>query len=152
MLLLSLVLAGWCAGCAATGANGPDDVDRDGLRLSLATIRNEWFLEINRVNPQLHDTLLEALYLSRQQRREVFVHKRSLGTANATEPAAHLYLPSLVRGGPENVLSVDYASRTFLLDHYSEADGPTMEQVRDRLFDTRRIEEIKRDLGIFGVK
>lgn len=149
---LALALISLQQGCTTTDGAGTDAIERDGAQLSMATVRNEWFNDLNRVNPQLHDTLLESLYLSRQHRREVFILKRTFAAGNATQAAVFLYVPSWERGGPENLMSVDFGTRTFLLDHFSADDGPTMEQVRDRLFDTQRIEIIKRDLGIFGVK
>ena len=115
----------------------------------MARVRNEWFEELNKVNPQLHDTLLEALFLSRQSGKPVFVSKRRLETEG--KPGPLVYAPSLKRGGADNLLSVRFSDRSFRLDHFdAKEDGPTLEQVRERLYTEERIRKLKRELGIFG--
>jgi len=115
----------------------------------MADIRNAWLEELDRSNPELHDTILIALVLSRQAGREVFVHKRTVGEGGAAQV---FYGTSMERGGSENLMSVNYATREFLFDHFTPADGPTLQAMREQLFAKERIRAIKRDLGIFGIK
>lgn len=122
---------------------------RNDITLPMAQVRNAWFKELDRANPQLHDVLLVALAESRRSGREVFVHKRTLGEG---ENAQVFYAASLERGGSDNLMSVNYSTREFMFDHFGEADGPTLENTRNRLYNEERIRIIKRDLGIFGIK
>jgi hypothetical protein len=122
---------------------------RDGVTLPMAQVRNAWFKELDRANPQLHDVLLMALAESRRSGQEVFILKRTLGEG---ENARALYTASLERGGADNLMSVNYSTREFMFDHFGEADGPTLEKTRNRLYNEERIRIIKRDLGIFGIK
>ena len=145
--LVSLVLLLFIPIGCATGS-GPV-FERGGIRLSLAQVRNAWLKELNQLNPQLHDVLLVALVESRQTGREVFILKRTLGDG---ENVQAFYTASLQRGGSENLMSVNYPTREFMFDHFSEADGPTLENTRNRLYNEERIRIIKRDLGIFGIK
>ena len=121
----------------------------NGITLPMARVHNACFEELDRVNPQLHDVLLVALAESRRSGREVFVHKRTLGEG---ENAQVFYAASLERGGSDNLMSVNYSTREFMFDHFGEADGPTLENTRNRLYNEERIRIIKRDLGIFGIK
>ena len=54
------------------------------------------------------------------------------------------------RGGADNVVGVNFATREFLFDHFLPADGPSMQDIRTRLQNALRVRSIKRDLGIFG--
>ena len=122
---------------------------RNGVVIPMGRVRNEWFKKLDEVNPQLHDTLLEALFLSRQSGKQVYVLKRRLGTDE--KPGPVVYAPSLTRGGADNLLSVQFSDRSFHFDHFdTKEDGPTLEQVRERMFTEERIRRLKRDLGIFG--
>ena len=146
ILVSATVLLAVLAGCA-TGTG--EVYQRNDLRLPMADIRNAWLEELDRSNPELHDTILIALVLSRQAGREVFVHKRTVGEGEAAQV---FYGTSMERGGSENLMSVNYATREFLLDHFTPADGPTLQAMREQLFAKERIRAIKRDLGIFGIK
>ena len=110
-------------------------------------VRNAWFKAMDRENPDLHDSLLLALHLSRQTGAEVFV--RRLEIEGAKTPPQR-YRVSAERGSSDNVVGVNFATREFLFDHYLHADGPSMQDIRTRLQNAARIRCIKRDLGIFG--
>ena len=142
-LLASLLLLAACA-------TGPDThYQREGINLPMAEVRNAWLEELDRANPDLHDILLTALFHSRQLGTEIFILKRRVGEGKNS----HLvYGVSRIRGGSDNLMSVNYATREFLFDHFTPEDGPTLEEVRDHMFTRERIRSIKRDLGIFGIK
>ena len=110
-------------------------------------MRNAWFEALDRDNIALHDTLLLALFESRRTGQVVFV--RRLELEGAEEPL-RLYLVSLERGGADNVVGVNFATREFLFDHYLPNDGPTLNEIRQSLRNDTRIRELKKDLGIFG--
>jgi hypothetical protein len=110
-------------------------------------VRNAWFEALDRANPDLHDSLLVALHLSRQTGGEVFV--RRLEIEGAKSPPQR-YRVSAERGGGDNVVGVNYATREFLFDHYLPADGPSMQDIRTHLQNAASIRRIKRDLEIFG--
>ena len=134
----------------ACSSTRPDSAyQRNGITLPMAQVRNAWFEELDRVNPQLHDVLLVALTESRQTGREVFILKRTLGESENTQV---LYAASLERGGADNLMGVNYDTREFTFDHFNEADGPSLETIRNHLYNEERIRIIKRDLGIFGIK
>ena len=134
----------------ACSSTRPDSAyQRNGITLPLTQVRNAWFEELDRVNPQLHDVLLVALTESRQTGREVFILKRTLGESENTQV---LYAASLERGGADNLMGVNYDTREFTFDHFNEADGPSLETIRNHLYNEERIRIIKRDLGIFGIK
>jgi len=110
-------------------------------------VRNAWFEALNLANPNLHDSLLMALHLSRQTGAEVFVCRLEIEGAK-TVPQR--YRVSAERGSSDNVVGVNFATREFLFDHYLPTDGPTMQAIRTRLQNAASIRRIKRDLGIFG--
>ena len=110
-------------------------------------VRNAWFKALDRENPDLHDSLLVALHLSRETGKEVFV--RRLEIEGAKSPPQR-YRVSTERGGADNVVGVNFATREFLFDHYLPTDGPSIQDIRTRLQNAVRIRRIKRDLGIFG--
>ncbi|MDC0143738.1 hypothetical protein OAK45_04310 [Verrucomicrobia bacterium] len=112
-------------------------------------VRNTWFEALNLANPDLHDSLLMALHLSRQTGAEVFVRRLEIEGAK-TMPQR--YRVSAERGSSDNVVGVNFATREFLFDHYLPADGPSMQGIRTRLQNAASIRRIKRDLGIFGIR
>ena len=134
----------------ACSSTRPDSAyQRNGMTLPMAQVRNAWFEELDRVNPQLHDVFLVALTERRETGREVFILKRTLGESENTQV---LYAASLERGGADNLMGVNYDTREFTFDHFNEADGPSLETIRNHLYNEERIRIIKRDLGIFGIK
>jgi len=142
LLLLSNV-ALFFVGCCCVSKSGttsePDD----------ATVLNAWFEELDRENFALHDILLEALVYSRQSGKVVFV--RRVEVPNTEEPQ-RLYRLSFDRGGADNIVGVNFATREFLFDHFLPSDGPTLNQIRQQVRDRGRIRQIKKDLGIFGIR
>lgn len=141
-LLMLSILAAFFAGCCCLSkstSTEPDD----------ATVLNAWFEELDRENFALHDILLEALVYSRQSGKVVFV--RRVEVQGAEEPP-RLYRLSFDRGGADNIVGVNHATREFLFDHFLPSDGPTLNQVRQKVRDAARIRQIKKDLKIFGIK
>ena len=136
-LLILLPLLSLVAGCASTTSQSSGE----------AAVRNAWFEALDRDNIALHDTLLLALFESRRTGQIVFV--RRLELEGADEPL-RLYRISIERGGADNVVGVNYATREFLFDHYLPTDGPTLNEIRQSLRNDTRIRELKKDLGIFG--
>jgi hypothetical protein len=136
-LLLLLPLLSLISGCASTTSQSSNE----------AAVRNAWFEALDRDNIALHDTLLLALFESRRTGQVVFV--RRLELEGAEEPL-RLYRVSLERGGADNVVGVNFATREFLFDHYLPNDGPTLNEIRQSLRNDTRIRELKKDLGIFG--
>ena len=136
-LLILLPLLSLISGCASTTSQSSNE----------AAVRNAWFEALDRDNIALHDTLLLALFESRRTGQVVFV--RRLELEGAEEPL-RLYLVSLERGGADNVVGVNFATREFLFDHYLPNDGPTLNEIRQSLRNDTRIRELKKDLGIFG--
>jgi len=116
---------------------------------SESAVLNAWFEALDRENFPLHDTLLEALFVSRRTGKTVFVLRVAVEGAK-TPP--HLYRVSLERGGADNIVGVNHATREFLFDHFLPSDGPTLQQTRQRLHYDGRVRELKKDLGIFGIK
>ena len=114
-----------------------------------SAVLNAWFEDLNRDNFALHDTLLEALFISRQTGKTVFVLRV---TVEGAKTPKHLYRVSLERGGADNIVGVNHATREFLFDHFLPSDGPALQQTRQRLHYDRRVRELKKDLGIFGIK
>ena len=112
-------------------------------------VRDTWFELLDLANPDLHDSLLVALHLSRQTGAEVFVRRLEIEGAK-TMPQR--YRVSAERGSSDNVVGVNFATREFLFDHYLPADGPSMQGIRTRLRNAASIRRIKRDLGIFGIR
>ncbi|MBT6450561.1 MAG: hypothetical protein HOK62_07580 [Verrucomicrobiales bacterium] len=110
-------------------------------------VRDAWFEALDLANPDMHDSLLLALHLSRQTGAEVFV--RRLKVEGAKTPPQR-YRVSAERGSSDNVVGVNFATREFLFDHYLPADGPSIQGIRTRLRNAASIRRIKRDLGIFG--
>ena len=113
-------------------------------------VLNAWFTQLDEVNFALHDALLKALFVSKRLGKEVFV--RRITVEGASEGSLKHYRVSTERGGADNVVGVNYATREFLLDHYLAGDGPTLDEVRQHLKDQSRIRVLKRELGIFGVR
>jgi hypothetical protein len=136
-LLILLPLLSLISGCASTTSQSSNE----------AAVRNAWFEALDRDNIALHDTLLLALFESRRTGQVVFV--RRLELEGAEEPL-RLYRVSLERGGADNVVGVNFATREFLFDHYLPNDGPTLNEIRQSLRNDTRIRELKKDLGIFG--
>ena len=134
-----LSLAIGCASTRSTTQGEPTE----------AAVFNAWFEDLDRENFMLHDTLLEALFISRQTGKTVFVLRV---TVEEAETPPRLYRVSLERGGVDNIVGVNHASREFLFDHFLPSDGPTLQQTRRRLHYDGRIRNLKRDLGIFGIK
>lgn len=145
LVSLAAIILGW-TGCVSSSR---DIYQRNDLTLSMATVRNAWLEELDRVNPDLHDSILIALVRSRQTGREVFIHKRTIGEGEA---ARAFYGTSMERAGAENLMGVNFATREFLFDHFNNDDGPSLETIRERLFAREAIRKVKRDLGIFGIK
>ena len=114
-------------------------------------VLNAWFKELDQANFPLHDKLLEALFISRQTGKEVFVRRIMTEGGNQDIPLKR-YRVSTERGGADNVVGVNYATGEFRLDHYLAADGPTLDEVRQHLQNRSRIRELKKELGIFGVQ
>jgi hypothetical protein len=136
-LLILLPLLSLIAGCVSTASQSSNK----------AAVRNAWFEALDRDNIALHDTLLLALFESRRTGQIVFV--RRLELEGAKEPL-RLYRVSLERGGADNVVGVNFATREFLFDHYLPTDGPTLNEIRQSLRNDTRIRELKKELGIFG--
>ena len=136
-LLILLPLLSLVAGCASTTNPSPNE----------AAVRNAWFEALDRNNIALHDTLLLALFESRRTGRIVFVRRLEL---EGTDEPLRLYRISIERGGADNVVGVNFATREFLFDHYLPNDGPTLNEIRQSLRNDTRIRELKKDLGIFG--
>ena len=113
-------------------------------------VLNAWFEELDQENFALHDVLLEALFVSRRMEQEVFVVRLSF--PNETRAPARRYRVSLERGGSDNVVGVNHATREFRLDHFLPSDGPTLDETRQNLINQSRIRALKKDLGIFGVR
>ena len=113
-------------------------------------VLNAWFTELDEVNFALHDALLEALFASKRTGKEVFV--RRISVEGVSEGSSKRYGVSTERGGADNVVGVNYATREFRLDHYLPTDGPTLAEVRQHLKNQLRIRELKRELGVFGLR
>ena len=77
--LIAFMLLPILFGIACSSTRPDSAYQRNGITLPLTQVRNAWFEELDRVNPQLHDVLLVALTESRQTGREVFILKRTLG-------------------------------------------------------------------------
>lgn len=147
-------------GCepADTSESGPSDNNLGESNATSAvdsieqdTVLNAWFRELDEVNFPLHDALLEALFISRQRGKEVFV-RRIMVEGDDHDIPLKRYRVTIERGGADNVVGVNYATREFRLDHYLQDDGPTLDEVRQRLKNQSRIRELKKELGIFGVQ
>ena len=136
-LLILLPLLSLIAGCASTTSQSSNE----------AAVRNAWFAALDRDNIALHATLLLALFESRRTGQIIFVRRLELEGA---EDPLRLYRVSLERGGADNVVGVNFATREFLFDHYLPNDGPTLNEIRQSLRNDTRIRELKKDLGIFG--
>ena len=136
-LLILLPLLSLVAGCTSTTSQSSSE----------AAVRNTWFKALDRDNIALHDSLLLALFESRRTGQIIFV--RRLELEGAKKPL-RLYRVSLERGGADNVVGVNFATREFLFDHYLPTDGPTLNEIRQSLRNDTRIRELKKDLGIFG--
>ena len=141
-LLILLPLLSLVAGCASTTSQSSGAPDA-------AAVRNAWFEALDRDNFALHDMLLEALIFSRQTGKVVFVRRVEVEGA---EKPPRLYRLSFERGGADNIVGVNHATREFLFDHFLPSDGPTLNQVRRRVRDDAAIRKIKKDLKIFGIK
>ena len=113
-------------------------------------VLNAWFAQLDEVNFALHDTLLNALFVSKRLDKEVFV--RRITVEGDSEGSLKHYKVSTERGGADNVVGVNYATREFRLDHYLPTDGPTIDQVRQHLKNQLRIRELKRELGVFDIR
>ena len=158
--LLILLCALWIfPGCepANTSGSGPTDNKLGESNATSAvdsidqeTVLNAWFTELDEVNFSLHDTLLHALFMSKRTGKEVFVRRIAFEGEGENQPKH--YRVSAERGGADNVVGVNYATREFRLDHYLPADGPTLDQIRQHLKNQSRIRELKKELGIFGVQ
>lgn len=140
ILLPAIALMMGCAISIHAINNSTDEPD-------VTEVRNAWFEALDLANPDLHDSLLVALQLSRQTGAEVFVLRLEIEGAK-TSPQR--YRVSAKRGDADNVVGVNFAKREFLFDHYLPTDGPSMQGIRTRLQNAARIRRIKRDLGIFG--
>ena len=113
-------------------------------------ILNAWFTELDEVNFALHDTLLEALFVSKRTGKEVFV--RRIAIEGSGGGSSKNYGVSTERGGADNVMGVNYVTREFRLDHYLPTDGPTLDEVAQHLKNQFRIRELKRELGVFDIR
>ena len=141
-LLLLPVLA-LLMGCCSTPEPGAGPS-------SHGAVLNAWFAQLDEVNFALHDTLLNALFVSKRLGKEVFV--RRITVEGDSEDSLKHYKVSTERGGADNVVGVNYATREFRLDHYLPTDGPTIDQVRQRLKNQFRIRELKKELGVFDIR
>ena len=141
-LLIFLPVLSLAIGCASTRSTAQGEPTE-------AAVLNAWFEDLDRENFTLHDTLLEALFVSRRTGKTVFVLRV---TVEGAKTPPHLYRVSLERGGADNIVGVNHASREFLFDHFLPSDGPTLNQVRRRVRDDAAIRKIKKDLKIFGIK
>ena len=148
-LLILLPAIALMMGCAISIQSIKNPVADSIAEPTATEVRNAWFEALDRANPDLHDSLLVALHLSRQTGGEVFV--RRLEIEGAKSPPQR-YRVSAERGGGDNVVGVNYATREFLFDHFLPSDGPTLQQTRQRLHYDGRVRELKKDLGIFGIK
>ena len=141
-LLIFLPVLSLAIGCASTRSTAQGEPTE-------AAVLNAWFEDLDRENFTLHDTLLEALFVSRRTGKTVFVLRV---TVEGAKTPKHLYRVSLERGGADNIVGVNHATREFLFDHFLPSDGPTLQQTRQRLYYDGRVRELKKDLGIFGIK
>ena len=130
-------------GCRSAAPLTPDPSNH-------GAVLNAWFTELDEVNFTLHDTLLEALFVSKRTGKEVFV--RRIAIEGGREGSSKHYGVSTERGGADNVMGVNYATREFRLDHYLSTDGPTLDEVAQHLKNQFRIRELKRELGIFNIR
>ncbi len=117
---------------------------------SHGAVLNAWFTELDEVNFALHDTLLEALFVSKRTGKEVFV--RRIAIEGSGGGSLKNYGVSTERGGADNVMGVNYVTREFRLDHYLPTDGPTLDEVAQHLKNQFRIRELKRELGVFDIR
>ena len=113
-------------------------------------VLDAWFTQLDEVNFALHDTLLKALFVSRRLGKEVFVLR--ISAERGSEDLFKRYKVSTDRGGADNVVGVNWATREFRLDHYLPTDGPTIDQVRQHLKNQFRIRDLKKELGVFGIR
>ena len=141
-LLIFLPVLSLAIGCASTRSTAQGEPTE-------AAVLNAWFEDLDRENFTLHDTLLESLFVSRRTGKTVFVLRV---TVEGAKTPKHLYRVSLERGGADNIVGVNHATREFLFDHFLPSDGPTLQQTRQRLHYDGRVRELKKDLGIFGIK
>jgi hypothetical protein len=146
-LLILLPTVALMMGCVISIRSIENPVAHPIAEPNATVVRKAWFKALDRENPNLHDRLLVALHLSRETGKEVFV--RRLEIEGAKSPPQR-YRVSTERGGADNVVGVNFATREFLFDHYLPTDGPTMQAIRTRLQNAASIRRIKRDLGIFG--
>ena len=140
-LLILLSSLSLIVGCGSTSSSKGKATE--------SAVLNAWFEDLNRDNFALHDTLLEALFISRQTGKTVFVLRVNVEGA---EQPPRLYRVSLERGGVDNIVGVNHSTREFLFDHFLPSDGPSLQQARQRLRYDERIRGLKKDLGIFGIK
>ena len=141
-LLILLPFLSLIVGCVSTSSSSQG-------KSTESAVLNAWFEDLNRDNFALHDTLLEALFISRQTGKTVFVLRVNVEGA---EQPPRLYRVSLERGGVDNIVGVNHSTREFLFDHFLPSDGPSLQQIRQRLRYDERIRGLKKDLGIFGIK
>ena len=141
--LLLLPLLALFVGCRATPEPVADPSNH-------GAVLNAWFTQLDEVNFALHDTLLKALFVSRRSGKEVFV--RRITVEGASEDSLKHYKVSTERGGADNVVGVNWATCEFRLDHYLPTDGPTINQIRQRLKNQFRIRELKKELGVFDIR
>ena len=140
--LIFLSVLSLAIGCETTSFNSQG-------KLTESAVLNAWFEDLDRENFMLHDSLLEALFISRQTGKTVFVLR---GTAEGAKTPSRRYRVSMERGGADNIVGVNHASREFLFDHFLPSDGPSLQQARQRHRYDERIRGLKKDLGIFGIK
>ena len=130
-------------GCRSTAPLAPDPSNH-------GAVLNAWFTELDEVNFTLHDSLLEALFVSKRTGKEVFV--RRIAIEGGSGGSSKHYGVSTERGGADNVMGVNYATREFRLDHYLPTDGPTLDEVAQHLKNQFRIRELKRELRVFDIR
>ena len=86
--LIFLSVLSLAIGCGSTSSNSQG-------KLTESAVLNAWFEDLDRENFMLHDTLLEALFISRQTGKTVFVLRV---TVEEAETPPRLYRVSLERG------------------------------------------------------
>ena len=99
--LIFLSVLSLAIGCETTSFNSQG-------KLTESAVLNAWFEDLDRENFMLHDTLLEALFISRQTGKTVFVLR---GTAEGAKTPSRRYRVSMERGGADNIVGVKHGFR-----------------------------------------
>ena len=83
-LLILLPAIALMMGCAISIQSIKNPVADSIAEPTATEVRNAWFEALDRANPDLHDSLLVALHLSRQTGGEVFVRRLEIEGAKST--------------------------------------------------------------------